>query len=333
MSNPDIVSVEFDAQSRAEQVYKACKGLGTDESALSRAVCDLLPEQYDELRKVYRQVYDKSLLKLLISETSGSYCKLLTSLCSSRPLFIAVTIEAALRGAKKKDADEPDYCLLNDVVFGLTDEEITGAKAAYQAKYDGTLEDRIRDRVSDQLYRDVIISFLQGRPEESEPAKDDVNKDVNDIVEKLRDEAPDDPYGAARLMVSRSRAALYEIQNVYATRYNAPLSDLIRVRYGVTPAGLSLVSLLAAASYKSPQTGAVWPVGHYARIMQRCLTAKKNDNRLIRAITLSSPYREIVPGAYKQIAGADLVDTLASELKFDFKVLAVFVFNHGEDKK
>lgn len=67
---------QFDAQ----RLYKAMKGLGTDEETLLEVLCTRSPSQLKIITSAYNEMYKKDLGKDLDGETSGDFTKLLLAL-------------------------------------------------------------------------------------------------------------------------------------------------------------------------------------------------------------------------------------------------------------
>jgi len=65
------------AESRAEEVYKAVKGLGTDEHALIDVIIHNSDKQLEEAKQLFRQKYEKSMDEWVKSDTSFNFEKIL----------------------------------------------------------------------------------------------------------------------------------------------------------------------------------------------------------------------------------------------------------------
>jgi len=68
----------------AETLYKAMKGLGTDDDTLIRVVSTRFGVDLEDIKRVYLQTYNKSLFAAVQSETSGHYGKLLLEIIGLR---------------------------------------------------------------------------------------------------------------------------------------------------------------------------------------------------------------------------------------------------------
>ena len=61
----------------AEAIHKACKGIGTNERAVIYIVVHRSKKELREVAKAYKTLYDKDIVEVLDSETSGWFRKAL----------------------------------------------------------------------------------------------------------------------------------------------------------------------------------------------------------------------------------------------------------------
>lgn len=65
------------AESRADEVHRSMKGVGTDEHALIDVIIHQSDKQMEELKQLFRQKYDRSLDEWVKGDTSGNFEKVL----------------------------------------------------------------------------------------------------------------------------------------------------------------------------------------------------------------------------------------------------------------
>ena len=65
----------------AERLYKAMKGLGTNDKVLMRVIITRDEIDMDQIRSCYQSLYHKTLVEAVRSDTSGDYRKILVELC------------------------------------------------------------------------------------------------------------------------------------------------------------------------------------------------------------------------------------------------------------
>jgi hypothetical protein len=92
---PDISS---DIDDKCTEVYEACKGWGTDDSRLLKALGSTTPAQRALIPLRFEQMHEKNLKKLVDSETSGDFGIALELLSLSPDVAEAKIIKMACKG-------------------------------------------------------------------------------------------------------------------------------------------------------------------------------------------------------------------------------------------
>jgi len=82
--NVVIAMFQTPAEFDSESLYKAMKGLGTDEGVLIEIIGSRTSYELDLIKQTFRMMYGKDLVKWVESETSGNLRKLLVSLLYSQ---------------------------------------------------------------------------------------------------------------------------------------------------------------------------------------------------------------------------------------------------------
>ena len=82
--NVVIAMFQTPAEFDSESLYKAMKGLGTDEGVLIEIIGSRTTYQLNLIKETFRMMYGKDLIKWIESETSGNLRKLLVSLLYSQ---------------------------------------------------------------------------------------------------------------------------------------------------------------------------------------------------------------------------------------------------------
>jgi hypothetical protein len=76
----------------AEAIHKACKGLGTNERAIIYIVAHRSRKELREVAKTYKTLYDKDIIEVLDSETSGWFRKALLFLLINNCFFFGFVL-------------------------------------------------------------------------------------------------------------------------------------------------------------------------------------------------------------------------------------------------
>ncbi|XP_026517853.1 annexin A6-like [Terrapene carolina triunguis] len=65
----------------ADKLYDSMKGIGTDERTLTRIMVSRSEIDLLNIRRVFKEMHEKSLHHMIEKDTSGDYCKALLAIC------------------------------------------------------------------------------------------------------------------------------------------------------------------------------------------------------------------------------------------------------------
>ena len=138
------VATEYVAQRDVTTIYNACKGLGTDEAALSSIMIGRTKAHLATVDALYREHVGggKTLASLIQSEVSGNLCKLLLYRSQSKVEFMASMVDVACEGF---GTDEE---LLVDTLVPASNAELLALREHYEATRDASLVDLMRSELS-----------------------------------------------------------------------------------------------------------------------------------------------------------------------------------------
>jgi hypothetical protein len=91
------------ANDDAEAIYRACKGVGTDEKALIRVLGHRDWAQIQSIAQWYQYNYREDMLTRLQKETSGDFGRALVNGCKHPCVYDAELIREASRGAGTRE--------------------------------------------------------------------------------------------------------------------------------------------------------------------------------------------------------------------------------------
>ncbi|CAM9472437.1 unnamed protein product [Chrysoparadoxa australica] len=144
------------AQRAAFLVRHACKGMGTDDSAIIDILCGRTKAQLKQIDKEYRRMYERTLSDQLDSEISGDYGKLIQYAIMERDEFDAFCLSKAMDGMGT------DEDLLIEIFHTRTNDEIAAMKAKWEGQKDSSLVDRLSSEVGGKYLRTLFLNILQG---------------------------------------------------------------------------------------------------------------------------------------------------------------------------
>ena len=116
----------FNANEDAGRLYKAMKGLGTDEATLIDVLCHRTWRQREEITVAYKASYGKDLLRNIQSETSGDFCDVLLALLKRPMVLEAENLRHAIAGFGTNED------LLIDIICTKSNAEMIELKNIYR---------------------------------------------------------------------------------------------------------------------------------------------------------------------------------------------------------
>ncbi|XP_021039692.1 annexin A13 [Mus caroli] len=167
----------FDADRDAKKLYKACKGMGTDEAAIIEVLSSRTSEERQQIKQKYKEKYGKDLEEVLKSELSGNFEKTALALLDRPNEYAARQLRKAMKGIGTNEA------MLIEILCTRSNKEIVAIKEAYQRLFGRSLESDVKDDTSGNL-RKILVSLLQAsRDEEDTVDKELAGQDAKDLYD------------------------------------------------------------------------------------------------------------------------------------------------------
>ncbi|XP_047395241.1 annexin A13 [Sciurus carolinensis] len=157
----------FNVDRDTRKLYKACKGMGTDEATIIEILSSRTSDQRQQIKQKYREKYGKDLEEVLKSELSGNFEKTALALLDRPSEYDARRLQKAMKGVGT------DEDVLIEILCTRTNKEISAIKEAYQRLFDRSLESDVKGDTSGNLKK-ILVSLLQANRDEG----DDVDKDL-----------------------------------------------------------------------------------------------------------------------------------------------------------
>ncbi|XP_041821731.1 annexin A5b isoform X1 [Chelmon rostratus] len=150
-------SGNFNASADAEVLYKAMKGLGTDEDAILQLLTARSNAQRQEIKASYKTLFGKDLESDLKGELGGKFETLIVALMTPPITYDVTALRNAIKGAGT------DEKVLVEILASRTPQQVKDIVAAYRQEYDDDLEEDVSGDTSGHFKRLLVILLQANR--------------------------------------------------------------------------------------------------------------------------------------------------------------------------
>ncbi|GFN89719.1 Annexin [Plakobranchus ocellatus] len=211
---------EFDAK----QLYKAMKGLGSDEQVLIEVICTRTNEQLNNIKAAYKTVYKKDLEAAVVDDTSGDFQRLLVGcLQARRPEGTHFDRNRAKKDAQELLAAGEKNWGTNESTFQkiLVTRSYAQLRATFQeyAKLaNKDIEDTIRSELSGDLEKAMltIVQVIRGK----------ANYFAKALYKSMKGIGTDDDT-LVRVVASRCEVDMVQIKEEFQKEYKKTLESFV----------------------------------------------------------------------------------------------------------
>uniref|UniRef100_A0A7N5P3L3 Annexin n=1 Tax=Ailuropoda melanoleuca TaxID=9646 RepID=A0A7N5P3L3_AILME len=145
----------FNPDPDAETLYKAMKGIGTNEQAVIDVLTKRTNAQRQQIAKSFKAQFGKDLTETLQSELSGKFERLIVALMYPPYRYEAKELHDAMQGLGTKEG------VIIEILASRTKNQLREIMKAYEEDYGSSLEEDIQADTSGYLER-ILVCLLQG---------------------------------------------------------------------------------------------------------------------------------------------------------------------------
>lgn len=199
------------------------KGLGTDEKALIRVLCDKDPLQIEAIRSAFNRLFRRNLVEDMKKETSSHFRNGLLQL-GRGPLQTDIhLLYEAMDGLGTKEI------VLNDILLSRSNADLKAIKSAYSHTFRRNLEDMVKGDLSMKTERHFLIVLAANRAEESAPVSpQQVDDDVMKLYKATEGKMGTDEILVCSILSSRNNDQIRAIAYAYKQKFRKDLDDVIK---------------------------------------------------------------------------------------------------------
>ncbi|XP_044157974.1 annexin A5 [Bufo gargarizans] len=201
----------FNANTDAEALRKAMKGLGTDEDTIMKILTARSNAQRQQIGVSFKTLFGRDLLGDLKSELTGKLEKVIVALMMPAKLYDAYELRHAIKGAGT------DENVLIEILASRTPAEINHIKKVYKEEYGCELEDSITGDTSGFFQRMLVVLVQANRDPDSKVNDALADQDAQDLFKAGELKWGTDEEKFITILGTRSNAHLRKVFDKYMT--------------------------------------------------------------------------------------------------------------------
>lgn len=308
-------SGNFNANGDAEVLFKAMKGLGTDEAAILQLLTARSNAQRQQIKAAYKTLHGKDLVDDLKSELGGKFETLIVGLMTPPIEYDATQLRNAIKGAGT------DEKVLIEILATRSAQQIKDIIKAYKEEYDHDLEEDVTGDTSGHFKRMMVVLLQASRQQGVDESK--VNSDAEALFAAGEKKFGTDEETFITILGNRSAAHLrrvfaeymklsgFEIEETIKRETSGSLEDML---LAVVKSARSIPAYFAESLYNSMKGSGT------------------DDNTLIRIMVSRSEVDMLeIRAQYRKLFAKSLHTSIQQDTSGDYRK-ALLILCGGDDK-
>jgi len=302
---------KFVAHHDAEALFKAMRGVGTDDKVLIEIFTTRPRKHIQEIKKAFKASHGKSLEDWIKSECSGNYEKILLDLCEERTELKCRYLHNATAGIGTNED------VLTQILCPATDEELQKLNQTYQRLYKTDLSSLIRSELSGG-YRTVILDLLKiNRPPEGQVEELKAKADAELLYSAGEGRLGTLERVIIEILTRRPKSHLEQVFRHYEQKTGHTFERALKKEFS----GDLLAALLPLAQSEAEY--------HASLFDQAMRGAGTNDSLLIRLLsTLTKTQIKKANEVYTKTHQRTLASAIKSEISGDYQKVMLGLLPH-----
>ncbi|KAM7535367.1 hypothetical protein Aperf_G00000090373 [Anoplocephala perfoliata] len=304
----------FNAGADSQMLYKAMKGLGTDEDAIIGILSKRSFKQREEIVRSYKSSYGKDLIKSLQSELSGKFERIVLLSLKGLPGMLASSMFTANEGSGT------DEIVLIQCLLPYQNSIIKEAVRAYKLTTGHNLENDVRKDTSGDFEK-ILVAMMQGDRDESPQVDMNMVKTDTDRVYRAGEGRMGTEEAVfTQIFAQRSFPHIKALSQAYAQQYGKPLITAIKKETSRDYEEV-LVSVVKFAEDKNDML-AEW----LHRAMHGAGT--HDESLMLMVLGRSEIDLEDVKGVYQRKYGKSLASAIEGDTSGSYRKMLISLVGH-----
>ncbi|XP_028269614.1 annexin A5b [Parambassis ranga] len=213
-------SKNFNASADAEVLYKAMKGIGTDEDAILQLLTARSNAQRQDIKTTYKTLYGKDLIDDLKGELGGNFETLIIALMTPPIAYDVTSLRNAIKGAGTNEK------VLVEILASRTPRQVKDIIAAYKLEYDANLEEDVCGDTSGYFQR-LLVILLQANRETGIQAGN-IESDAQALFKAGEEKFGTDEQSFVTILGNRSAEHLRRVFDAYMKLAGYEMEETIK---------------------------------------------------------------------------------------------------------
>uniref|UniRef100_A0A8C4I3K7 Annexin n=1 Tax=Dicentrarchus labrax TaxID=13489 RepID=A0A8C4I3K7_DICLA len=307
-------SLNFNATTDAEVLYKAMKGLGTNEDAILELLTARSNAQRQDIKIAYKTLFGKDLVDNLKGELGGKFETLIVALMTPPIAYDVTSLRNAIKGAGT------DEKVLVEILASRTPQQVKEIVAAYRKEYDDDLEEDISGDTSGHFKRLLVILLQANRQQGIQ--QETIETDAQVLFKAGEQKFGTDEQTFVTILGNRSAEHLKKVFDAYMKLSGYEMEESIKRETSGSLEDLLLAVDTCSDIYRS-----------YSHLMFVCLFqgAGTDDNTLIRVMVSRSEIDMLdIRADFRRMFACSLFSMIKGDTGGDFRK-ALLLLCGGDD--
>ncbi|XP_062249860.1 annexin A5a [Platichthys flesus] len=295
--------VNFNAQSDADFLRRAMKGVGTDEDAILMLLTARSNDQRQQIKAAFKKTCGKDLVSDLKSELGGLFEDLVVALMTPPISYDASQLHKAIKGAGTNDD------VLIEILASRTGAQIKEIIKVYKKEFGGKLEKDVCGDTSGHYQRLLVILLQGNRQEDVDESK--IETDAKDLYAAGEGMFGTDEDKFITILGNRSPEHLRKVFDVYKKLCGSDIEESIR---GETTGNLENLLLAVVKCVRSVPE-------YFAEVLYKSMRrAGTDDDTLMRIMVSRSEVDMLdIRASFKKLHGVSLYSTIQEDTTGDYQ--------------